>query len=64
MTGMLISFEVREQEEPVPGWVVVARWPNGYREQLLGVYSEKQFAESWIKYQSAIWLRQRNAEPD
>lgn len=62
MTDVQMLFEIREQELPVPGWIVVAHWPSSDQEQLVGVYTRREFAEAWIRHQSAIWLEQRNAE--
>ena len=56
------EFEVREQEFPALGWIIVAHWPNGYQEQLVGVFTEKKFALEWIRDQGDIWISHRNAE--
>ncbi len=58
----LIVFDVLQQPPPVHGWFIVARWPDGRSEQLVGVFTDRYFAESWIKYQSPLWLSQKEAE--
>jgi hypothetical protein len=57
-------FEIRRQEVPVSGWVVVARWPMGKEEQLVGVFTKAMFAESWIVEQSENWLAQQVSRPE
>jgi hypothetical protein len=56
-----VSFEIREQDSPVHGWVIFARMPDGSEEQLLGVYTEEDAARRWIAANATSWLWQRNA---
>ncbi|WP_299806278.1 hypothetical protein [Tardiphaga sp.] len=62
VTEQQVSFEVRAQDAPLAGWIIIAQWPNGREEQLVGVFTDKQFANLWIKHQSQIFIRHRNAE--
>lgn len=37
MPDQIVEFEVRRQDFLTPGWVIVARWPNGREEPLIGL---------------------------
>jgi hypothetical protein len=45
-----------------PGYVVVATWPNGKSERLLGIYVTRHDAEEWIRGRSAPWLASRGSQ--
>lgn len=56
-------MEIALQEAPIFGWVVLANWPTGEVEQLVGVYSTMEAAENWLYERYDEWLSQasRNA---
>lgn len=51
-------MEIALQEAPIFGWVVLAKWPTGEVEQLVGVYSTLEAAESWLGERYHDWLEQ------
>jgi hypothetical protein len=59
MGRLRITLEVREQRVPIPGWVIVATWPNGDEETLNGLYREQRYAERWIMFHGNAWIQRR-----
>ena len=59
-------MEIALQEAPIFGWVILARWPTGEVEQLVGVYLSMEAAEKWLSERYEEWLGQatRQACPD
>jgi hypothetical protein len=64
LTNERPMLEICEQVTPVFGWVIVARWPAGPSEQLLGVYTSWESAEQWIVQYSEDWFAQQAKKID
>lgn len=62
MPDQIVEFEVRRQDFLTPGWVIVARWPNGREEPLIGLFTNEAFARDWIRDHGEIWISHRNAD--
>ncbi len=58
MTNDRPSLAIVEQETPIFGWVILAHWPSGRSEQLIGVYTNLHAAEEWIVHHSEEWFAQ------
>ncbi|MGM5024114.1 hypothetical protein [Tardiphaga sp. 367_B4_N1_1] len=62
MSDVPPTFDVLLQETPHPGWIIVAHWPSGTTEQLIGLFTAASFAQDWITYRSQIWIAQEQSK--
>jgi len=62
MARQIVEFEIRRQDFPSPGWIIVARWSNGHEEPLIGLFANESFARDWIRHHGDIWISHRSAD--
>jgi hypothetical protein len=54
------TFSVQDLKYGV-GFVVIATWPDGRSEQLVGFYREALHAQRWINERGGEWRRDRRS---